>query len=311
MLKINICCIFYFVVSAFSDSDVLNSILNAMKMTDNNTEKKTSAADSSSSISERSTPIKEPAVDVGGSVPFLTRPELLDTIMCRQKIGPGCKLCIKFRVTNPEQEMRWRFRALKGKLAFVIYRQKIKDTEITSTNQQATNNEIKPEYNQLYASFSKYFVSLLTLEPLGALGMFLTNIYFLGKKDDYEVVKESMTVMSSKAYCVGKIPVEPSFDYYVILTNPSQLFPSATILHTIEVVSNDTIDPPYQIFTCPPTNSEMEEIGHQKPKVKDENREAKIEDLLTFVCEITKSDLMSKECKKKLEKTLSKASPKN
>lgn len=271
--------------TAFSDSDVLNSILNAMKMTDNNTEKKTSAADSSSSISERSTPIKEPAVDVGGSVPFLTRPELLDTIMCRQKIGPGCKLCIKFRVTNPEQEMRWRFRALKGKLAFVIYRQKIKDTEITSTNQQATNNEIKPEYNQLYASFSK--------------------------KDDYEVVKESMTVMSSKAYCVGKIPVEPSFDYYVILTNPSQLFPSATILHTIEVVSNDTIDPPYQIFTCPPTNSEIEEIGHQKPKVKDENREAKIEDLLTFVCEITKSDLMSKECKKKLEKTLSKASPKN
>ena len=143
--------------------------------------------------------------------------------------------------------------------------------------------------------------------------MFLTNIYFLGKKDDYEVVKESMTVMSSKAYCVGKIPVEPSFDYYVILTNPSQLFPSATILHTIEVVSNDTIDPPYQIFTCPPTqaNSEMEEIGHQKPKVKDENREAKIEDLLTFVCEITKSDLMSKECKKKLETTLSQASPKN
>merc|ERR1711953_433830 len=38
--------------TAFSDSDVLNSILNAMKMTDNNTEKKTSAADSSSSISE-------------------------------------------------------------------------------------------------------------------------------------------------------------------------------------------------------------------------------------------------------------------
>ena len=137
--------------------------------------------------------------------------------------------------------------------------------------------------------------------------------FILGKKDDYEVVKESITVMSSKAYCVGKIPVDPSFDYYVILTNPSQLFPSATILHTIEVVSNDTIDPPYQIFTVPPTqaNSEMEENG-QKAKVKDENREAKIEDLLTFVCEITKSDLMSKECKKKLEKSLSKqASPKN
>ena len=117
-------------------------------------------------------------------------------------------------------------------------------------------------------------------------------------------MKESITVMSSKDYFVGKIPVEASFDYYVILTNPSQLYPSATILHTVEVVANDTIDPPYEIFTCPPPppNSEKEE---KVDKVIDENREAKIEDLLTFVCEITKSDLMSKDCKKKLEKSLS------
>lgn len=162
MVKINFFCIFSFVlISAFLDSDVLNSILNAMKMTDNTTEKK-AAAGSSSSVSERSSPIKEPAVDVGGSVPFLSKPDLLDTIMCRQKIGPRCKLCLKFRVTKPEQEMRWRFRALKGKLTFVIYRQKITDTEINSTCQQPTNNEIKPEYSQLYASFGKYLLTFLT-----------------------------------------------------------------------------------------------------------------------------------------------------
>ena len=88
-----------------------------------------------STSSSRSTPIKEPAVDVGGSVPFLNKPDLLDTIMCRQKIGPRCKLCLKFRVTTPDQEMRWRFRALKGKLNFAIYRQKITDTEINTCQQ--------------------------------------------------------------------------------------------------------------------------------------------------------------------------------
>ena len=117
-----------------------------MKMTD--TEK--------SSVSEKSSPIKEPAVDVGGSVPFLNKPDLLDTIMCRQKIGPRCKLCLKFRVSKPEQEMRWRFRALKGKLTFAIYRQKITDTEMNTTAAAtAAANEIRPEYNQLYATFGK------------------------------------------------------------------------------------------------------------------------------------------------------------
>ena len=131
--------------SAFSDSDALTAILKAMKMTD--TER--------SSVSEKSSPLKEPAVDVGGSVPFLNKPDLLDTIMCRQKIGPRCKLCLKFRVSKPEQEMRWRFRALKGKLTFAIYRQKITDTEINTTAATAAANEIRPEYNQLYATFGK------------------------------------------------------------------------------------------------------------------------------------------------------------
>ena len=104
-----------------------------MKMTD--LEIQGGASAHSSKSSERSTPIKEPAVDVGGSVPFLNKPDLLDTIMCRQKIGPRCKLCLKFRVSMPDQEMRWRFRALKGKLTFAIYRQKITDTEINTCQQ--------------------------------------------------------------------------------------------------------------------------------------------------------------------------------
>ena len=65
------------------------------------------------------------AVDVGGSVPFLGKPQLLDSIMCRQTIGPRSKLGLKFRVTSTGQELRWRFRAIKGKMSFTIYRQKI------------------------------------------------------------------------------------------------------------------------------------------------------------------------------------------
>ena len=116
---------------------MLESILNAMKMTDSDIKGggRGGCEASTSSQSSRSTPIKEPAVDVGGSVPFLNKPDLLDTIMCRQKIGPRCKLCLKFRVTTPDQEMRWRFRALKGKLTFAIYRQKITDTEINTCQQ--------------------------------------------------------------------------------------------------------------------------------------------------------------------------------
>ena len=121
-------------------------------------------------------------------------------------------------------------------------------------------------------------------------------------KEDYEVIKESITVMSSKAYTVGKILVEPSYDYLVVLVNPSQLFPSATILHTIEVVSKDSISPPYEIFTqtLAPSNGENGNEDNQQ-RIVDENRDAKIEDLLSFVSEITKSEMMSKDCKKKMK----------
>ena len=64
-------------------------------------------------------------VDVEGSVPFLGKPQLLDSIMCRQIVGPRCKLGLRFRVTRTNQELRWRFRALKGKMSFAIYRQKL------------------------------------------------------------------------------------------------------------------------------------------------------------------------------------------
>ena len=77
-------------------------------------------------VSKESRPsVTEIAVSLEGCVPFLAKPQLLDTIMCRQTIEPRCKLGLKFRVTSANQELRWRFRALKGKMTFSIYRQKI------------------------------------------------------------------------------------------------------------------------------------------------------------------------------------------
>jgi hypothetical protein len=64
-------------------------------------------------------------VSVGGSVPMLIKPQVLDPIMCRQTVGPRSKLGLKFHVLASDQELRWRFRALKGKLTFAIYRQSL------------------------------------------------------------------------------------------------------------------------------------------------------------------------------------------
>ena len=74
---------------------------------------------------EHPTLFDKEAVDVGGSVPFLGKPQLLDSIMCRQTIGPSSKLKLNFRVTRTDQELRWRFKALKGRMKFTIYREKL------------------------------------------------------------------------------------------------------------------------------------------------------------------------------------------
>ena len=62
-------------------------------------------------------------------MPLLEKPELLDPIMCRQIVGPKCRFGIKFRVTKPNLELRWSFRALKGKMTFAFYRQRLQSKE--------------------------------------------------------------------------------------------------------------------------------------------------------------------------------------
>ena len=39
---------------------------------------------------------------------------------------------------------------------------------------------------------------------------------------------------------------ESNYDYFVILSNPSQLFPSLTVLHMVDLVSKDATLPPYE-----------------------------------------------------------------
>ena len=71
-------------------------------------------------------------------MPLVNKPDLMDSIMFRQHVGPKCRFGLKFRVTEPNLEIRWRFRALKGKMTFAIYKQKL-------LNQDHAENDIIPE----------------------------------------------------------------------------------------------------------------------------------------------------------------------
>ena len=52
-----------------------------------------------------------------------------------------------------------------------------------------------------------------------------------------ETVREAETIQTSKEYTVGKNSCHFPYDYLVVLTNPSQLFPSTTVLHMVDLVS--------------------------------------------------------------------------
>ena len=71
-------------------------------------------------------------------MPLVNKPDLMDSIMFRQQVGPKCRFGLKFRVTEPNLEIRWRFRALKGKMTFAIYKQKL-------LSQDHAENDIIPE----------------------------------------------------------------------------------------------------------------------------------------------------------------------
>ena len=67
-------------------------------------------------------------------MPLVNKPDLMDSIMFRQKVGPKCQFGLKFRVTEPNLEIRWRFRALKGKMTFAVYKQKLLSQDQTADN---------------------------------------------------------------------------------------------------------------------------------------------------------------------------------
>lgn len=129
------------------------------------------------------------------------------------------------------------------------------------------------------------------------------GFYMVDMNSKIDVVKQSMTVSSSKEYVSGKHCVDPFYDYLVILGNPSTLFPSTTVLHLVELVSQDAVSPVYEMFLKAPKAAFINDVMEppkSTEKIQDEDREAKIEDLLNFVTEIAKSDSLISDVKKKL-----------
>lgn len=129
------------------------------------------------------------------------------------------------------------------------------------------------------------------------------DFYMVDINSKIDVVKQSMTVNSSKDYVSGKHSVDPFYDYLVILGNPSTLFPSTTVLHLVELVSQDAVSPVYEMFLKAPKAAFINDVMEPpktSEKYQDEDREAKIEDLLNFVTEIAKSDNLVGDVKKKV-----------
>ncbi len=135
-----------------------------------------------------------------------------------------------------------------------------------------------------------------------------------------ETVKEPMNIRcSSKEYVTGRLLCEQGHTYLMVLENPNHLFPSITVLHSVELVYKDAASPPYDIFLERGNSSDANIKGRafskkqkksnasmvattpaRHPSAQPEaDREAKIEDLLNFVFEITAADTAAKANKKK------------
>ena len=146
------------------------------------------------------------------------------------------------------------------------------------------------------------------------------ELFMLDMSASVEVIKEPMTLNSSKIYISGKILCDSSYDYLVILSNPTQLFPSLTVLHLVDLVSKDASKPPYEIspsvqekaksrnvadWGFAPPSTKKNPSNDPESKIKDEEKEAKIIDLLNFVREIAKSEDLTKDNRvKKLSQKL-------
>ena len=146
------------------------------------------------------------------------------------------------------------------------------------------------------------------------------ELFMLDLSATVEVIKEPMTLNSSKIYISGKILCDSSYDYLVILSNPTQLFPSLTVLHLVDLVSKDASKPPYEIspsvqekaksrnvadWGFAPPSSKKKSSNDAESKLIDEEKEAKIIDLLNFVREIAKSEDLTKDNRvKKLSQKL-------
>ena len=66
-----------------------------------------------------------------------------------------------------------------------------------------------------------------------------TNEFSTDPSNSVEVAREAETIPSSKDYTIGKIPCEYPFDYLLVLSNPCQIFPSTTILHLVDLTSEN------------------------------------------------------------------------
>lgn len=219
--------------------------------------------------------------------------------LCRQKIHPQCNLSLKFNVAKDKTDLEWCLRTEKGDILFAIYRRamveqitfKDRVSEVSVTTPLVSQAKDPLDDDMGTASKEKDVDAInLAVENPGQENGDVSSVITVfeeveedaGQSEDIssevEVIEPPKKIFSNKSFTRGRIKCDRGYTYSVVMENTSTLFPSKTIDYQIHLIRR---------------SSEIEEIdanSNSSIEETESERNAKIDDLLHFVHEITNSD---------------------
>ncbi|TRY72593.1 hypothetical protein TCAL_10859 [Tigriopus californicus] len=224
--------------------------------------------------------------------------------LCRQKIHPQCNLSLKFNVAKDKTDLEWCLRTEKGDILFAIYRRAMVE-QITFKDRVSEVSVTTPLVSQAKDPLGDDMGALPKETDVDAINLAVDHHHHhhpgqengdvssvitvfeeveedAGQSEDIssevEVIEPPKKIVSNKSFTRGRIKCDRGYTYSVVMENTSTLFPSKTIDYQIHLIRR---------------SSEIEEIdAHSNSSIEEteSERNAKIDDLLHFVHEITNSD---------------------
>ncbi len=210
----------------------------------------------------------------------------------RQVIRPQCRLSLKFHVCEPARDLSWCFRVSGGTLMFSVsrrptIRQVVKTDRVSeftfatpatqATAAKTPSRERGQEQDQIDTIDSAQDSFNHDSGPNMIMSVFEEVEEDAGSSEDMEaapeVVRPSERIFYTKEFIRGHLRAYPGYTYTVVLENVSTFFPSKTVEYDVRLMDNDST-----VGDC--------DDGHDT----EEEKSAKMEDLLHFVSEITCSE---------------------